>query len=340
MILRTTEDGHNEYSSFLENRLEGDSKMFHDPIKRRTVSVFHGKARKVKVEKNGKTKILEVNRNFLSFLLALSAKYGKNIDFQRAPKYPLCAVPLSLRDADGSRRSTMKSKLNEVLMENSKQFQNEELPSKANVSVYIVDLMALARTMTKIPETYEELAIQLFNMILSGYRRVDIVVDSYIENSIKETERTGRGTAQKGIIQSMKSKVPRNFNAFLCNSENETRLISLIREVLMKRRVEILRSLKCQAICISTYNLCELPDDTNCIELPELSSDQEEADTKICLHAINVLNEDPNKSVIIRSQSGSVDINVLLTSLIIDSADRVFLVVNTGKTERYYVYQM
>ena len=94
MILRTTEDGHNEYSSFLENRLEGDSRMFHDPIKRRTVSVFHGKARKVKVEKNGKTKIFEVNRNFLSFLLALSAKCGKNIDFQRALKYPLCAIPL------------------------------------------------------------------------------------------------------------------------------------------------------------------------------------------------------------------------------------------------------
>ena len=77
----------------------------------------------------------------------------------------------------------MKSKLN-VLMENSKQFQNAELPSKANVSVYIVDLMALVRTMTKIPETYEELAqlIQLFSMIPSGYRRVDIVVDSYIEN--------------------------------------------------------------------------------------------------------------------------------------------------------------
>ena len=76
--------------------------MFHDPIKRRTVSVFHGTAWKVKVEKNGKTKILEVNMNFPSFLLALSAKYGKNIDFRRVLKYPLCAVPLGLSDADGS----------------------------------------------------------------------------------------------------------------------------------------------------------------------------------------------------------------------------------------------
>ena len=105
---------------------------------------FHGTARKVKIEKNGKIKILEVNRNFLSFLLAFQQSMVRT-DFQKALKYPLCAAPLSLSDADGSRRSTMKRKLNAVLMENSKQFQNAELPSKANVSVYIVDLMALVR---------------------------------------------------------------------------------------------------------------------------------------------------------------------------------------------------
>ena len=70
--------------------------------------------------------------------------------------------------------------------------------------------------------------------------------------------------------------------------------------------------------------MCELLDDTTCIELPDLSSNQEEADTKVCLHAINASNEDPNKHVIIRSHSGDVNINVLLTSLIIDSVDRVF----------------
>ena len=118
----------------LKISLRGITKCF-TTLPKRTVSVCHGTARKVKVEKNGKTKIIEVNRNFLSFLLALSAEYGKNIDFQSALKYPLCDVPLSLSDADGSRRSTIKSKLNEVLMENSKQFQNAELLSKDNVSV-------------------------------------------------------------------------------------------------------------------------------------------------------------------------------------------------------------
>ena len=48
--------------------------------------------------------------------------------------------------------------------------------------------MALIQTMTKIPATYEELTIHLLKMIPSGYRRVDIVADSYIENSIKKAE--------------------------------------------------------------------------------------------------------------------------------------------------------
>ena len=79
--------------------------------------------------------------------------------------------------------------------------------------------------------------------------------------------------------------------------------------------------------------MCELLDDTNnYIELRELSNDQEEADTKVCLHAIDALNEDPYKHMIITSHSG--DIDVLLTSLIIDSADRVFLDVNTGKNRK------
>ena len=46
--------------------------------------------------------------------------------------------------------------------------------------------MALIQTMTKIPDTYEELAVHLLKMIPSGYRRVDIVADSYIKHSIKK----------------------------------------------------------------------------------------------------------------------------------------------------------
>ena len=191
--------------------------------------MFKDNSQKVIVEKNGKTKIFEVNRNFFSFLLALSAKSGKNIDYPKALQYPLCAVPLSLSNADGSKRSTVKSKLNDVLMEYVTRIENTEFPGKEDVRMYIVDLMALIYTMTIIQETYEEFTIQLFKMIPSGYGRVDIVVDSYIENSIKEAEHAKRGISKKVIIKSSTSKVPRNFKAFLQYSENNILLIELIK---------------------------------------------------------------------------------------------------------------
>ena len=67
--------------------------------------------------------------------------------------------------------------------------------------------MVLIHTMTNILETYKEFTIQLFKMIPSGYARVDIVVDSYIEISIKEAERSKRGISKKVIIKSLPSKV-------------------------------------------------------------------------------------------------------------------------------------
>ena len=61
----------------------------------------------------------------------------------------------------------------------------------------------------------------------------------------------------------------------------------------MRRISEILKFLKTQCICISTYQLCELLDEVNINDMPELSRDHEEADTKVCLHALNALKEDP-----------------------------------------------
>ena len=94
--------------------------MFLDPIPRNPIHSFQKAVQKVTVENNGKSKTIEVNRDILSFLLALSANSVKSIDYEKALQYPLCVVPLRLSNADGSRRSTTKSKLNDILMKRAK----------------------------------------------------------------------------------------------------------------------------------------------------------------------------------------------------------------------------
>ena len=54
---------------------------------------------------------------------------------------------------------------------------------------YLVDLMALIRTQTRTPATYQELALQLFMAIPPGYKRIDTVAGTYRDASIKDPER-------------------------------------------------------------------------------------------------------------------------------------------------------
>ena len=58
----------------------------------------------------------------------------------------------------------------------------------------------------------------------------------------------------------------------------------------------------------------------------ELSSNQEEADTKVTLYAYKILkNINPEKYVIIRSHSGDIDINIIATSLLVPFSANVYI---------------
>ena len=124
----------------------------------------------------------EANRNILAKLLAYSAKTGKVIDFEKALRYPLYPVPLCLAHPDGSRRTTAKSKFKEViLLYCNSSIDLKELGTrvpKDSVSAYLVDLMALIRTVPGLCDTYQELTFKLIDMLPVGYKRIDIVADT------------------------------------------------------------------------------------------------------------------------------------------------------------------
>ena len=157
------------------------------------------------------------------------------------------------------------------------------------------------------------------------------MADTCREISIKDPERHKRGCADKVLIRSAKSKVPRSFNEFLQNGENKTRLIDLILTVILERKLEVLSSLNSEEIYFSTDGQCHKINRDDVINVPELSSNQEEADTKLCLHARHALNSADRGTVIVRNHSGDVDINVILIAKTIDTPERVILDFNKGK---------
>ena len=219
-MLQILDIGRNAHTKFVSERIMSDEKGIHDTLPRLKVKLFKQCSQKVIVKKNGKTKTVEANRNIISSLLAASAKTQQAIDFESALQFPLNPVPLNIANADGSRRTTNKSKLSKIIMKKTTVLnQKTEMPAKQDVTAYIVDLMALIRVQRSTPNTYEELAMRIVRSIPPGYKQVHILADTYRPNSIKDPERLRRGSTDKVIVHSAAARLPRNFNEFLKNGK-------------------------------------------------------------------------------------------------------------------------
>ena len=93
----------------------------------------------------------------------------------------------------------------------------------------------------------------------------------------------------------------------------------------------LLRKLKCQMIYFSTDGKTRLFTADSDRIVPELTSDQEEADTKVILHLAHALDK-MNKKIILRSPSSDTDIVVLAVALITeDLQQRVIYDSGSGK---------
>ena len=178
--------------------------------------------------------------------------------------------------------------------------------------------------MTQIPDTYKELTWKFLKLLPQGYERIDIVADTFREVSLKSAERSQRGKASKVIIRSAKSNIPRNFSDFLKNGENKKRLIILMRDRIIENKVKAL--VNCGELYFSTDNDCRrITRSLSVREESLVSSNQEEADTKLVLHSLHVPNESPRKKVIVRSPSGDADVLVILLSKMIGHQDKIYL---------------
>ena len=99
----------------------------------------------------------------------------------------------------------------------------------------------------------------------------------------------------------------------------------------MERKEDALLLLKCKEIYFSTDGACHKITENKTVLINELSSNQEEAGTKLCLYTQHALATNANGIVYARSHSGDADINVILISKILDNSERVILDFNKGR---------
>ena len=213
------------YNDFEEDRLFSTTIKFDDTIKRQKSTLFSDVS-KPKPKKDTNYEVVKANRNVLGKLLTLSANAQQLIDFEAALSFPPYHVSLSLAYPDRTKRSTQKSKLLEIVLEGSS--DPVDTHQQRDVSTLIIDMIAHYRAIsTNLPQTFEEWIIRFLQTIQKGYKRIDIVADTYRDFSIKSGERLKRGSTAKLLIKSVQCKIPRNVNKFFSNNDNKSRLIDL-----------------------------------------------------------------------------------------------------------------
>ena len=181
-IINLKKVGKDLYKHFGDDRIRSTQIKIHDPITRQKLTIFKNAGKKVTIKVENKQQDVETNHNILAKQLTYSAKVSEVIDFEKALRYPLYPVPLCLAHPDGSRHTTAKSKFMEVILSYcNSSIDPKELGTRVpndSVSAYLVDLMALIKTVPRIGETYQELTFKLIDMLPVGYKRIDIVADT------------------------------------------------------------------------------------------------------------------------------------------------------------------
>ena len=111
-----------------------------------------------------KNSIIDVIRDILAKLLSIYVRKREKIDFEKALKYPLGDIMLSLENADGTMRKTNKRKLVKIILS---RMETEPLPNfPKQKTAFIIDVMALIRTMSNLPRPLKGLPGSFFPIYL------------------------------------------------------------------------------------------------------------------------------------------------------------------------------
>ena len=233
--------------------------------------------------------MLRADRNLFARLLVIGQ--SRQIDLRDLLTHELEPVPWSLATYDGSLAKTNKSALAKLLEDGV-----EILPNLPNASAVIVDAMALLQTLPRIPDRFIDLADLILSTVIKQAgeaRRIDFVADQYPIVSIKNIEREKRGRSGQLAVQirSPQQLCPRQWKKFLANGLNKTNLMEFLADVwgtdqrfaekIGERTLFVTHGESCSKVSIDAQG------STSSSIVLELCSNQEEADTRMFLHALH-----------------------------------------------------
>ena len=331
-LLSAPERGKEQINDFVENRLIQNSAKFHDSIKQnrsRTLSSMYEVT--LQASAGDKTKTIKAGRDLFQRLL-VSQEAGRDINLEEILCHELSTTPLSIADTTGKLLPCdAKSDLATILESGA---TSQLLPDSSLKTVTIIDGQALVHTVGKKSKakTFGEFADD-FNEAVSRNTgsRIDVVFDRYQEQSIKGATRDKRSRSQRPIrrlIENRDVPFPKNWDNFISSSENKANLAAFLSDELTTSSIHGDREI----VTAGGFTEIDRAVSSTGRDIESLKSDQEEADTRIILHAKEASDEGYERLVICCKDT---DVLVLLTFFATQLCQEVWMKTGTFKAPKF-----
>ena len=283
-LLGAKDKGTVAFKNFCDERLDvSATKGFYDPLKKQRLKTFSDIKVKRSFKTQGRCIIMKADRNLFAKMTLIGQT--RKLDMKEVLSYRLGPIPWALANPDGTLRKTNKAQLSHRL---AKDFSPvDTIPSN---SACIIDGMAIVQKVmaNSTNASFGEASKSIFSAVLREGRanhRIDVVFDIYKDNSIKYAERVRRGSESAMSFGKIASGHRlKQWKIFLQSGNNKTQLIDFLvdnwsndqslREKLERKELFLTHGEQCLKVTKDSIS-----------DVQDLHSSQEEADTRILLHA-------------------------------------------------------
>eukprot|EP00058_Branchiostoma_floridae_P021206 XP_002606696.1 hypothetical protein BRAFLDRAFT_72537 [Branchiostoma floridae] len=291
------ERGRTSFQQFMEGLQNREVTTFYDPIKKNMVDFFRQEPASTDASKR---KVLKEDCQLFSKLF-ISCQ-SRECDLQEFFRHENQQFPASLSEG-GKLYTSQKSQLAAIL--ESKVTIPDVEPQADTI---IIDGSALVNTLLpRTSKTFEDYAIldvlPIVQAYSTKYKRTDIVFDVYKPSSLKGETRLKRGHGAKRRVTN-RGRIPSNWRNFLRESDNKTELFRFLADKITQ---------------MSTPNLVIVTRDEDAASNRTISLEgiapcsQEEADTRIFVHARHAVQEG---SKVLMVKASDTDILVIALSVL------------------------
>ena len=207
---------------------------------------------------------------------------NRKLDMLDVLSHPLGPLPWSLAGTDGVMKKTNKAVL-------AKHLESKVSPAEVIPGQYatVIDAMAVIQKVSGENRTFDELSDLILKQMLHHGQtssRIDVVFDVYRDQSIKTAERENRGSHEGVVFSQIRPghKI-KNWRRLLACSESKDNFTKFLAESWKDEKKR--QTLGDKVLLVTSGDKCFRLTKNDWQIVHDLTSNHEEADTRILLHA-------------------------------------------------------